>query len=257
MKIAYRVFDPTGNITVLVETAVPVEAQPDIAAKLMALEPTAEQVGFLASDGAADIALRMAGGEFCGNATMCAAVCAAEAAGTDAGTFAVRVSGADAPVRAAVARQPDGSLRCTVDMPRPEAIEARMLPGVGEVRVVRFPGISHIVLEEPMPRPLAERNARLWCGALGADALGLLFLDRRTERLTPLVYVPAAGTLFWESSCASGTAAVGAYLARDGSAVTATLLQPGGELTIAADETGTLRLTGTVRAGERKETEIG
>lgn len=256
MNAVYRIFDPTGNITALVETPVDAARQAAIAARLMDAEPQVEQVGFLSQTGDAVISLRMAGGEFCGNATMCAAVTACEVARQDAGSFQVRVSGAQAPVNAEVALQPDGSWRAVVDMPRPAVLERRMLPGVGEAPVVRFDGITHIVLTEPMPRPLAERQARAWCQDLGADALGLMFLDLRAGRMTPLVYVPAAGTLCWESSCASGTTAVGAYLAAEqGRRVTAALRQPAGLLTIEADET-TLRLTGTVRIGERKEIEI-
>ena len=74
-EIDYAVMDPTGNITILVETPVPEASQPFAAARLMELEPAAEQVGFLSSgrDGA-ELSLRMAGGEFCGNASMSAAV---------------------------------------------------------------------------------------------------------------------------------------------------------------------------------------
>ena len=256
MKLAYRVFDPTGNITLLVETPVPAETRAAVASRLMALEPAAEQAGFLAPDAETDVALSMAGGEFCGNATMSAAFCAAEAAGQEAGTFFVRVSGADTPVRAQVARQPDGTARVAVDMPPPEAIGQRLLPGVGTVPVVRFPGITHVILTEPMPRPLAERQARVWCAALGADALGLMFLDQRRGALTPLVYVPAVDTLCWEHSCASGTTAVGAYLAAEqGNSVALELRQPGGSLMLEADGE-ILRLTGTVRCGERREAEI-
>ena len=45
--VRYRLFDPTGNITLLVETPVPVEEQPAVAQALMEQEPSAEQVGFL------------------------------------------------------------------------------------------------------------------------------------------------------------------------------------------------------------------
>ena len=107
-NIKYHVMDPTGNITILVETPVAEASQPFVAAKLMELEPEVEQVGFLtlaetpepdrsgclqqkmasqpektqqsekiplaeSSQNKYDIALRMAGGEFCGNATMSAA----------------------------------------------------------------------------------------------------------------------------------------------------------------------------------------
>lgn len=257
MMIDYRVFDPTGNITVLVESPVPEARQPAVAERLMALEPKAEQVGFLSRADGADAALRMAGGEFCGNAAMCAAVYAAERRGVQTDAVTVRVSGAAEPVAAEVALQPDGSWRGVVAMPRPASVEQRMLPGVGTVPVVSFPGISHIVLSEPMPRPLAERQARVWCAALGVEALGLLFFDRRTERMIPLVCVPAADTLCWETSCASGTTAVGAWLAaRADAPVDLTLRQPGGWLRIEADPAGTLRLTGTVRAGERRTADV-
>ena len=259
MKLSYSVFDPTGNITVLVESGVPVSAQPRVASRLMALEPRAEQVGFLSADAdGADLALRMAGGEFCGNAAMSAAVSAAEASGVASGEMRVRVSGAAEPVSAAVARQDDGLWRATVDMPQPVSVDRAFLSGAGAVPVVRFPGITHVILTEPMPRPLAEVRARQWCADLGAEALGLMFLRTATAGLTPLVYVPAVDTLCWEGACASGTTAVGAFLASEqGGRVTATLHQSGGSLTIEADpDAGVLRLTGTVRRAHRAEAEI-
>ncbi|MCQ2558908.1 MAG: hypothetical protein MJ135_07300, partial [Oscillospiraceae bacterium] len=74
MEIRYCVFDPNGNITILVETAVAPALQAGIAAQLLAQEPLAEQVGFLSPGGAGyDISLRMAGGAFCGNASLCPA----------------------------------------------------------------------------------------------------------------------------------------------------------------------------------------
>jgi diaminopimelate epimerase len=94
----------------------------------------------------------------------------------------------------------------------------------------------------------AEALAKRRCAELHADALGLMFWERGAGRLTPLVYVPAADTLFWENSCGSGTAAVGAYLAKEqGTAVCVSLCQPGGTLEIAASPDGALRLGGTVR----------
>ena len=84
----YRIFDPTGNITALVESLVDVERQPETAAAVMLRHPKVEQVGFFrmagpaqqdnaAADGTAaspvQAMLRMAGGEFCGNASMSAA----------------------------------------------------------------------------------------------------------------------------------------------------------------------------------------
>ena len=73
MELDYVLMDPTGNVTALVRTPAPAERQPELARILMDAEPSAEQAGFLSSGGdGADVALRMAGGEFCGNAAMCA-----------------------------------------------------------------------------------------------------------------------------------------------------------------------------------------
>ena len=41
----------------------------------------------------------------------------------------------------------------------------------------------------------------------GLDAYGVIFLDRASHRMTPLVKVVDTGTLVWEGSCGSGTIA--------------------------------------------------
>ncbi len=244
MSVRYALLDPTGNTTILVETPVSPADQPRIAAGLMEKEPSAEQVGFLtaAEDG---VSLRMAGGEFCGNAAMSAAALLLLDRGIAAGVFTVAVSGTEEPVPVAVHQQADGSVRGTVTMPRPLSAGEERLPDGSLRPVVRFGGITHVILETAPDRAWAEAAARAWCADLQADALGLMFLDRDAGTLHPLVYVPAADTLFWENSCASGTAAVGAWLlAETGGRID--LRQPGGTLTVEAAD-GRLRLTGTVR----------
>ena len=96
--IGYCVFDPTGNITALVETAVDAADQPAVASRIMELEPDVEQVGFIAftGDPALPVSLRMAGGEFCGNATMCAAAIFAIRSGLQGGAEIRRSGKADA-----------------------------------------------------------------------------------------------------------------------------------------------------------------
>ena len=248
MNAEYYVLDPTGNITILVSTPVPQDLQVRAASVLMEREAAAEQVGFLSEGRDCDLSLRMAGGEFCGNASMCAAVIAAMRKGKKKDSIRLRVSGAPGFVTARVEEMGDGSFKGSVNMPAPGKIETRALPGAGKHPVVSFDGISHIILEEPIPKEDAEVLAGEWCRALGADAVGLMFLDRTQDTLTPLVYVPSAGTLFWENSCASGTTAVGAYLAAEsGKHVVKALRQPGGELTVDAYPDGALTITGTVR----------
>ena len=245
--VHYHIFDPTGNVTALAETPVPVALQPAVGAALLRAEAAAEQAGFLSEGEGCDIALRMAGGEFCGNATMSAAAFFAMRNALRDGCVRVRVSGVDAPVKVHITAE-GGGWRGTVEMPRPLSVARANLRGGGSPVVVRYPGIAHVVFPRPMGREDAEKAARGWCAALGAEALGLMLLGREKNILTPLVYVPAPETLYWERSCASGSAAVGAYLAAEaGKKITAALNEPGGVLAVTAAPDGTVTLTGTVK----------
>ena len=232
MELSYTVFDPTGNITVLVETPVPAAEQPRAASALMAREPLCEQVCFRMPDTpGADITVRLAGGEFCGNASMSAAAQLCAERGWTRAAVSVAIG--------------ESCWRCAVTMPRALRVgEAFGLP------LVELPGISHLIVRTPMARATAESSIRGWCRALGASALGLMLLDEERQRLEALVYVPQADTLCWERSCASGTAAVGVW-AGPGTALS--LTEPGGVLTVRTAIDGTVTLEGTVRAaGERK-----
>ncbi len=256
-KLKYILMDPTGNRTILVDTPVPEDEHPAVAAKLMEKESAAEQVGFLSFSGNREYSLRMAGGEFCGNAAMSAAVYRGMLTGQKTGEIVVKVSGAPEPVRVKISARDDGSWQGIVEMPRPRSIEIIRFPEGPALPVVSFSGISHVILEQKLPEREAERFAKSWCGYLKADALGLMFLDKEQGRLSPLVYVPAADTLFWESSCGSGTSAVGAWLAKgSGKPVKIPLQQPGGILEISAEPNGPLFLKGTVRCLYNKETEL-
>ena len=251
MKLDYYVLDPTGNMTILVETPAAAASQPFCASALLAAEPTAEQVGFLSPGGDGyDLALRMAGGEFCGNATMSAAAVYCQRTGCT-GRVRVRVSGAPAPVAVEIGVSPEGGYTGAVEMPRCAGMETVSLAAEGRsfrLPLVRYDGISHLIVTEPVEKSFAERAVKRWCGELGADGLGLMLLDEAAKTLTPLVYVPGADTLYWERSCASGTAAVGAYLAEtEGKAVELRLAEPGGSLGVSASPGGAVILRGGVR----------
>ena len=250
--IEYAVMDPTGNVTILVKTPVPETAQPAIAAALLAVEPAGEQVGFLSPGGErADLSLRMAGGEFCGNATMCAAALHCLEAGKRGGAVRVRVSGAAASVTVRVEARSETCWACEEEMPRPAAPEIVPLALDGQtfrLPMVRFDGICHLILPGGTDRAFAARAARAWCDQLDAPALGLMLLDAPAGRMDPLVYVPGGDTLYWERSCASGTAAAGAYLAwKRGAPVETALRQPGGSLRVSADPVGQILLRGAVK----------
>lgn len=253
MNINYRLFDPTGNITILVETPVLIKDQPYIATELCKSEPTAEQVGFVwDGDYESDISLRMAGGEFCGNATMSAAVFFCDKTGLnedDEKTVRVKAYGTPHPVEVTVKKK-NGTYLGFVNMPSPRKIYIQNLFFEGKTYrypIVDFGGISHIIIEDNLPVLIAERAIKKWCIDLHADGLGLMQINSSHSELVPLVYVPGADTMYWESSCASGTSAVGAYLAnRENADIHLKLSQPGGILSIDASKDGKLILGGKV-----------
>ena len=262
-QLRYSIFDPTGNITALVESVVPEKDQPSVAAAIMARHTAVEQVGFLRlpAGGGERPALRMAGGEFCGNASMSAAALWALRRGFDRGECSLRVSGAESAVSVRLRRETEGSFAAAVHMPPAGQImekECVISGRRGGLSCVYMEGITHAVITPASAffalkddRPAAERAVRTLCAALGANCLGLMFLEEETPRcrLTPLVWVPASGTLFWENSCASGSAAVSMALARTlKRTVALDLDEPGGRLRAESDpKTGETWLHGRTK----------
>ena len=250
--IHYFLLDPTKNITALADTPAAPEDRPAAAARIMQEEPSCEQVGFVDFCGKTP-RLEMAGGEFCGNAAMSAAALYCAGKGLAAGEtrrVTLAVSGADSPVEVTVTAQ-DAAFACTVRMPAPERIAEETLPLGGRLLslpVVYCPGIAHImVTEDELTAAEAQAAVRGWCATLGVRALGVMLLDETALTLRPLVYVPAADTLCWESSCASGTCAAGAYLARRaGREVTLYFSEPGGALRVQTGPRGEPLLSGRV-----------
>ena len=254
-EIKYRLCDPTGNITVLVESQVQKSDRRRIASEIMKNEPTAEQVGFISSEGQR---LDMAGGEFCGNASMSAAALCLMNSGKDVGSVGLSVSGTPESVEVSIEKTAENDYFCILKMPSPVKTDTYELTVKGtkkELPCVKMQGITHIIMgKRCMTRPEAEKAVVSLASETGErDCLGLMFFDEKELTLEPLVYVPAADTLFWESSCGSGTCAVGAYLAaRDGMRVKAKLSEPAGVLEVDASPDGAIFLSGHVALGKEK-----
>ena len=267
MELCCSILDPTGNITALVESEIAIANQPSVAAEIMRRHPEVEQVGFLrpASEDGVAAELRMAGGEFCGNASMCAAALCVLNGWQEAGSLLLRVSGTKQPVAVSLRRDGDTFFRAELTMPPVRGSEARAFrfEGVdGVLPLVRLEGISHLIAKPSSAffallknQEAAERAVRFFCDVLQTEGLGLLFLegDGAERRMTPLVYIPGSGTVFWENSCASGSAAAGAYLAKmSGAAVDLKLREPGGTLRVRCDPaSGEILLAGSVKLVSR------
>lgn len=233
----YRVVraDPSGNITLLVLDPVDKDERPAIASKLMALERFgAEQVGFVckARDGF-DGRLEMAAGEFCGNASRaCGMLLAKERGIAGKAHLTLEVSGSDHPVGVDVDMEA-GFARAA--MPLPRSCGTFSLYGT-EGALIDLGGIVHFVTRrapdaavmdglEPALRAMRESG-----GLERMEAYGVIFLH--DGRMTPLVKVPAAGTLFWEGSCGSGSlaAAIAESLGTADGVFARDYIQPGGTI---------------------------
>ena len=267
MHLQYTVFDPTGNITLLVTSAVVRSLHAQVAARLLEEEPDAEQVGFLEYTGQEQPRLQMMGGEFCGNASMSFGAWLCSKENIPLGmtrNFQLEVSGADTPVPCAVTPLPDCMLG-TVTMPLAEKIELRTFPlAEGEITlpVVFFPGICHMIATNgTLQRHQAQEALRRWAAALPCQAAGLLLFDDERMHFDPLVYVKDTDTFVWERGCGSGTAAIACYLtAQRQASQCLSLKQPGG--TIAAvttwedGEVKTLTISGTVKCSKSKTVDM-
>ena len=169
----YRIFDPTGNITALVEDTVDVSQQPSVAAAIMQKHPNVEQVGFVTLGG--DLpALRMAGGEFCGNASMsAAALIAMEQNLSLPATVQLRVSGAPEAVAVRLEQREGETFLAAVRMPAARSTQKQPFTFADltdDLTVVQMDGISHILIEPKSPffalltdHAAAESAVRQWC----------------------------------------------------------------------------------------------
>ncbi len=252
MELRFVKMDPCGNTTVFLLDPVPRRARAAAAAAVMGPGGVgAEQVGMV--DTKSDLPrLEMLGGEFCGNAARCfgawlllrggkkALRCAAL---EEERTETVLVSGCEEPLSVRV--RPDGAVNralAEAAMPLPLSIEHGEDGELGAYSAVSFPGIDHLLLWDRTPRaedvPRAERF--LERRGLGEKCCGVLFFDRAAARLTPAVLVRDVGTLVWERSCGSGSAAAAAALSdlRGADVEALRIAQPGGELTVGARRAG-------------------
>lgn len=205
MKLNVLRADPAGNITLFVLDPVSHEERAAIAARLMALTGSdVEQVGFVCAPRRGGAGrMEMAGGEFCGNATRAFGMLTAQRLG-NAAQVQVEVSGCE-PLVTVEVDWTAGTARA--QMPLPRAVrhtEAGGCPGT----LVDLTGIAHFVVEDVPPTlDFFQQAETLFRDIPELDAYGVIFLDTQKGSMTPLVKVPASGTLVWEGSCGSGTLA--------------------------------------------------
>ncbi|MDF2836577.1 MAG: hypothetical protein K0Q63_2217 [Paenibacillus sp.] len=237
---------PASNMTILVLDELPVSRHSRIALQMMDDGHLgAEQVGFVGKSvlPGASARLRMAGGEFCGNACLAVAACLAWDQGVTMGekaAFMLEVSSSESPVMCLVEKL-ENDYMCEAAMPAPRAVEQAVISFEGmlvELGIVRYDGFFHLIIDAErfvLERESTERLAKLLAVASGDGLVGVMLYRSSACMLDPLIYVPSLGSLIWEKGCGSGTASLGCYLAwRDRGPVNMAINQPGGTIHVSA-----------------------
>ena len=159
MRVRFAKLSPSENMTILVRDPIPREKHGEFGVELMRYGHIhAEQVGFIEEpqDKAADCRLQMLGG-FCGNGMLSLAALFAHEKHTLPGNkigVTMEADGADKLLHCEITVLDEGLFSGRMSMPLPVSIEeAAVTVGGGsrELRVVRFPGITHFIAVEPNP----------------------------------------------------------------------------------------------------------
>ena len=232
----YVLLDPTGNLTALVLDPADPADERLLTGELL---KQSEQVAYLEppKKSGAVAAIRLMGGEFCGNAAMASAAWLIRDEAEQGRTKALlmEISGAEDPVCCTVLKTADG-FEGTVEMPGVPEIGTETICGI-PFTAVRMEGITHLICDDrAFEKEEAESLLRKIAGLLPDEAIGLIQWDRAEQYMQPLVFVRGSGSLVWEHGCGSGSAAVGAAEAlRNGAGETETKVkQPGGTIRVSA-----------------------
>ena len=234
LALPFYKFSPGGNPTLLfVARLAPVQQEPVARQCLHPLHLDGEQVGFVDPE---QPALRMAGGEFCLNATRClglllalekrlpmhAASPALEGQAVQQWSGPVRTSGMPDEVRLHVQRQGD-TFNAAVELPISRACRCEVLDA--GFTLVRLPGIVHLLVDarlHPFPADWKAESARLRAryNLMQEDAAGCVWWSplsgtnsrysatQRVLRSDPVVAVRHPHTVCYESACGSGALAL-------------------------------------------------
>lgn len=202
--------DPAGNKTIFVTTPVARKHYQEVASYLLSLdEYEAEQVAFILPDNS----MEMCGMEFCGNASRTYGLIYAKDLAENGdtplkGSVMIHVSGSDK----ALTVEYDLETNYTkIDMPVPVSITDH-----GDDILVNLGGIMHLVTTNKKADPNTfQRLKNRLMNELDPPALGVMFYDKDTSELTPVVYVADVDSTYFEGSCASGTVAVAAAMTQD------------------------------------------
>ncbi len=217
--------DPAGNKTIFVTTPVDRSNYQKVASFLLSLDEfKAEQVAFILPDGS----MEMCGMEFCGNASRTFALIKAQSNGLRGKhTISIKVSGCEELLQVRVDTETNHT---RIDMPAPHTVI-----NYGSDFLVDLGGIMHLVTVDKAADPnVFQRLKNRIMSEFKPPALGVMFYNKESDEMTPVVYVADVDSTYFEGSCASGSVAAAAALTMESpdGEYSFTINQPKGQLTV-------------------------
>lgn len=252
MEISYVKVNPAENMTIFVLDKIERNLHKELSNRLLDYNSIhGEQVGFieepetLEGKKAKTQRLQMMGGEFCGNATRSLAALMVFnnypnlKKVDDHYIVQLEVSGMNALINCQVRpTNKDNEYYSKIEMPLPTGISNTIVNfNDDEIRLMRvdFIGITHFIVDINI---VADKDKlfqviKVEMDKEEYDAFGIMYYDYEEEFLTPLVYVRATDSLYWERSCGSGSTALAIAIAFDKKqSVKREIKQPGGILVV-------------------------
>lgn len=240
-KYQITIVRPGGNDTALVKGIIQKNQRKKINDQIMQRFPNVEQVGFYEYYPTEKNArLEMAGGEFCGNAIRSLAFLLLNG---KKGELKMKVSGTKKILYTGSKRKNTSYAQ----MPIPS--DARSIKRLSNVLfLINLEGITHLIYlqnKKQAPEKLKEqakellkRNDLLY----SKKAAGVMFVSNISQnkmKVDPVVWVRDIKTLFYETSCASGSTAIALWKAKERKQNSSIykILQPSGKyLTVSVEK---------------------
>lgn len=197
MEVSYIIYNPAGNITALViGDEYNLEQRKLINDKIMRKESQVEQVGFLSTK---EKKLSMAGGEFCGNATRCAALYYIKK------VRRIKLKIGNIKVESGI----DKNNEVWCEVPIEDYKIERICKNIYQITLK---GITILVVKNIKNNKnyINDAKALIKKYELNDSAIGIMFVDIIEDiiKIYPVVWVREIETIFLENACGSGTIAV-------------------------------------------------
>lgn len=235
MNFKYIIVSPGGNDTALVEGVnFSKEERKEINDYIMNKNKNVEQVGFIDKE---KKILKMAGGEFCGNATRSAAYIFLDG---KVGELKIKVNEDEKIINAGVTS--NNLAWCEIPLYTGKDAVVKLYE---DVYKVKMQGMTTIVIKENLAKKNLAQKEKLkeitskiidTLDLRNNEAVGVMYLEKEKEKykMHPVVWVKLVDTLFYETACGSGSTAVAmveSYLKKESSKIE--IIQPSGKSIIA------------------------